>query len=108
MAMPRQLALALPHAENFSREDFLVGTSNEAALRLVERWPDWPDRALALVGPEGLEYLVMGLTGQLRTGLLDQDFALAFREVAPGDAISLGGGATFYDNLVEIAKAAAV
>jgi chromosomal replication initiation ATPase DnaA len=53
MIVPRQLALALPHAESFSREDFLVGTSNEAALSLVERWPDWPDRALALVGPEG-------------------------------------------------------
>ena len=53
MIMPRQLALALPHAENFSREDFLAGAPNEAALRLIERWPDWPDRALAIVGPEG-------------------------------------------------------
>lgn len=53
MSMPRQLALALPHAENFAREDFLSGSSNEAALSLVERWPDWPDRALAIIGPEG-------------------------------------------------------
>ncbi|MEJ0077265.1 MAG: chromosomal replication initiator DnaA [Alphaproteobacteria bacterium] len=53
MSPPRQLALALPHAENFSREDFLTGASNAAALSLVERWPDWPDRALAIVGPEG-------------------------------------------------------
>src|SRR5262245_35545063 len=53
MTMPRQLALALPHAEHFSREDFLAGESNKAALNLVERWPDWPDRALAIVGPEG-------------------------------------------------------
>jgi chromosomal replication initiation ATPase DnaA len=53
MNMPRQLALALPHAENFSREDFLTGTPNDAALGMVERWPDWPDRALAIVGPEG-------------------------------------------------------
>jgi chromosomal replication initiation ATPase DnaA len=53
MIMPRQLALTLPHAENFSRDDFLGGASNEAALSLVERWPDWPDRALAIVGPEG-------------------------------------------------------
>ena len=53
MTMPRQLALALPHAENFSREDFLSGPPNEAALSLIERWPDWPDRALAIVGPEG-------------------------------------------------------
>jgi chromosomal replication initiation ATPase DnaA len=53
MSVPRQLALALPHAESFARDDFLTGTSNKAALGLIERWPDWPDRALALVGPEG-------------------------------------------------------
>ena len=53
MNAPRQLALALPHAESFAREDFLVGAPNEAALALIERWPDWPDRALALIGPEG-------------------------------------------------------
>jgi chromosomal replication initiation ATPase DnaA len=53
MSMPRQLALALPHAENFSRDDFLTGASNQAALKLIEQWPDWPDRTLAIVGPEG-------------------------------------------------------
>lgn len=53
MNVPRQLALALPHAESFAREDFLVGGSNAAALALIERWPDWPDRVLALTGPEG-------------------------------------------------------
>jgi len=50
---PRQLVLALPHAESFAREDFLVGPSNAAALALIERWPDWPDRILALIGPDG-------------------------------------------------------
>lgn len=50
---PRQLALALPHAESFAREDFLPGPSNQAALALIERWPDWPARAAALIGPEG-------------------------------------------------------
>jgi chromosomal replication initiation ATPase DnaA len=50
---PRQLALALDHAESFAREDFLSGPSNEAAITLIERWPDWPDRAMLLVGPEG-------------------------------------------------------
>jgi chromosomal replication initiation ATPase DnaA len=53
MNAPVQLALALPYAESFARDDFLVGASNKAALGLIERWPDWPDRALALVGPEG-------------------------------------------------------
>jgi chromosomal replication initiation ATPase DnaA len=50
---PRQLALALDHIESFARDDFLTGPSNEAALALVQRWPDWPDRTLVLVGPEG-------------------------------------------------------
>lgn len=50
---PRQLVLALPHAESFAREDFLAGPSNAAALTLIERWPDWPAPVMALVGPEG-------------------------------------------------------
>lgn len=50
---PRQLVLALDHAESFAREDFLAGPSNAAALALIERWPDWPDRIVALIGPEG-------------------------------------------------------
>ena len=52
-AIPRQLPLALGFSERFGREDFLAGPSNEAALALVERWPDWPSPAVALVGPEG-------------------------------------------------------
>ena len=50
---PQQLALALGHAASFAREDFLEGPSNMAALALIEGWPDWPDRVVALVGPEG-------------------------------------------------------
>lgn len=50
---PRQLALALDHAVSFAREDFLAGPSNAAALELIDRWPDWPNRVMALVGPEG-------------------------------------------------------
>jgi chromosomal replication initiation ATPase DnaA len=51
--VPRQLALALDHAESFSREDFLHGPCNAAALTLIERWPDWTGPALLLLGPEG-------------------------------------------------------
>ena len=50
---PRQLALALGHAESLAREDFLEGPSNAEALALIERWPDWPGRVVALTGPEG-------------------------------------------------------
>jgi chromosomal replication initiation ATPase DnaA len=50
---PRQLVLALDHAVSFARDDFLRGPSNAAALTLVERWPDWPDRIMGLIGPQG-------------------------------------------------------
>src|SRR5215470_443592 len=50
---PRQLALALDHAEKLAREDFLSGPPNAAALALVDAWPAWPHRAVILAGPEG-------------------------------------------------------
>ena len=50
---PRQLAFALPHAESLSRDNFLEGPANAEALALVDRWPDWPNRIMLLVGPEG-------------------------------------------------------
>jgi len=50
---PRQLAFALPHAESLTRDNFLEGPANEAALALVDSWPEWPNRVMLLVGPEG-------------------------------------------------------
>jgi len=50
---PRQLALALEHAESFAREDFLSGPSNAVALALVDAWPDWSHRTVMLTGQEG-------------------------------------------------------
>ncbi|TAK49952.1 MAG: chromosomal replication initiator DnaA [Xanthobacteraceae bacterium] len=50
---PQQLALTLPHAESLSRDDFLEGPSNAAALALIDRWPDWPAAMLVICGPEG-------------------------------------------------------
>ncbi len=52
-APPRQLALALPHAESLAREDFLEGEGNRDALALMDRWPDWPASAIVVTGPEG-------------------------------------------------------
>jgi chromosomal replication initiation ATPase DnaA len=50
---PRQLAFALPHAESLSRDNFLEGPANAAGLALIDSWPDWPNRVMLLVGPEG-------------------------------------------------------
>jgi chromosomal replication initiation ATPase DnaA len=50
---PAQLALDLPSEPRYGAEDFLVSPSNEEAYTLMEAWPNWPDPALVLVGPEG-------------------------------------------------------
>jgi chromosomal replication initiation ATPase DnaA len=50
---PRQLAFALPHAESLTRDNFLEGPANAAGLALVDSWPEWPNRLMLLVGPEG-------------------------------------------------------
>src|SRR3954447_19850589 len=52
-AQPRQLAFALPHAESLTRDNFLEGPANQDGLALIESWPEWPNRVMLLVGPEG-------------------------------------------------------
>lgn len=49
----RQLILDLPHRPAFGREDFLVASSNETAVALVDAWPHWPAPVAVLVGPKG-------------------------------------------------------
>ncbi|MDH7795680.1 MULTISPECIES: DnaA/Hda family protein [unclassified Beijerinckia] len=48
-----QLAFDLPLAPSFSRENFLVSPSNEAAWAQFDAWPNWPGRTLLLLGPTG-------------------------------------------------------
>jgi chromosomal replication initiation ATPase DnaA len=50
---PRQRAFAYPVVTTFGRGDFLVSVGNRDAFDWIERWPDWPSRALALHGPPG-------------------------------------------------------
>jgi chromosomal replication initiation ATPase DnaA len=50
---PRQLLLDLPQRAALGRDDFLVTPSNEAAVRLVDQWPQWPTHGAILLGPEG-------------------------------------------------------
>ena len=51
--MPRQLVFELGHRVARGRDDFLVATSNEAAVALIDAWPNWPAPAMALSGPQG-------------------------------------------------------
>lgn len=49
----RQLPLSFSLPASRTREDFVVGRANAAAVALVDRWPDWPAPAALLFGPPG-------------------------------------------------------
>ena len=48
-----QLPLILPHDAAYGRDDFLIGSSNQAAFALIDAWPNWPSAAALLAGPVG-------------------------------------------------------
>lgn len=48
-----QLPLPFDQTPRYGLDDFMPSASNEAALVAVERWPEWLDRVLLIVGPEG-------------------------------------------------------
>jgi chromosomal replication initiation ATPase DnaA len=48
-----QLILDLGHRQALGEADFLVAPCNQAAIRWLDRWPDWPSPALMLQGPPG-------------------------------------------------------
>jgi chromosomal replication initiation ATPase DnaA len=48
-----QRVFELPPRPAFGRGDFLVSACNRAALDGIDRWPDWPMRALVVYGPAG-------------------------------------------------------
>jgi len=48
-----QLTLELAPEPGFERENFVVSGSNEQAYAMIERWPDWPDPVLLILGPPG-------------------------------------------------------
>ena len=51
--IPAGEQLRLPLERHGASEAFVVSTSNEAAVRLLERWPDGAGSVLALHGPAG-------------------------------------------------------
>ncbi len=65
---PVQLPLDLPHEAATGRDDFLVDTSNRAALDLIDDWPDWPSRLAVLAGPTGVGKSHLAAIWQERTG----------------------------------------
>lgn len=51
--MTEQMALDLPVEVDFSPESYIASPANQDARAALNRWRDWPDRRMALIGPEG-------------------------------------------------------
>jgi chromosomal replication initiation ATPase DnaA len=65
---PRQLVFDLPRRTGLSRQDFCVSPANQAAVAMIERWPEWPACTVFLIGPAGsgkshLAHIWRGLSG---------------------------------------------
>ncbi len=48
-----QIPLPLDHRPAIGRDAFLVSDSNALAVAWIDRWPEWPQPLLVLVGPPG-------------------------------------------------------
>ncbi len=66
---PQQLVLDLPHREALALEDFLVSASNEAAVSLIDAWPNWPTEPSPSRDLRGLERAISQQCGVSRREL---------------------------------------
>ncbi|MCJ7994757.1 hypothetical protein J5N58_11210 [Rhizobium cremeum] len=52
-SIAEQLPLAFDHGRATGRDDLLVSDRLEAAVAIIDSWPDWPSPVVVLMGPEG-------------------------------------------------------
>jgi chromosomal replication initiation ATPase DnaA len=89
--MARQLRLSLRKAIPFTREAFVRGPSNAAALAQLDAWPRWPAGCLVLLGAEGVgkTHLARAWAATARARTLDRQ--------APAVAVAAGQPALLED-----------
>jgi chromosomal replication initiation ATPase DnaA len=67
-ASPRQLVFDLAHRQALGAEDFLVSSSNAAAVEMIDRWPGWPHPASFVAGSQGSGKSHLANVWRLRSG----------------------------------------
>jgi chromosomal replication initiation ATPase DnaA len=48
-----QLTFKFPFKTSYFEKDFFVSENNFAVYRLIESWPNWPDKKINIFGPSG-------------------------------------------------------
>lgn len=93
-AGPDQLVLDLPHRPALAAEDFLISQSNRSAADIIDRWPDWPQASVVVVGPPRAGKTHLANVWRLKSGAA----RLEARALAEAD---IGLASTFRALLVE-------
>jgi DnaA regulatory inactivator Hda len=94
MADHKQLPLDLSFRPALGRDDFFVAPGNAAAVAWLDRWPQWPARALSIHGPPGCgkSHLVQVFAAKAKAQVIDAS-AVTVARVAdlagPGVAIAI-------------------
>ncbi len=98
-----QLALDLDLPPHFGRDDFLPAPCNEAALAMIEAWPNWPDMVLFLLGPPGAGKTHLATIWAERAGAA----IIEAKDLASADLPSLARSALVIDDADRIGEAEA-
>ena len=48
-----QLVFKFPFKTKYYEQDYYVSSNNFSAYRLIESWPNWPDKCVNIFGPRG-------------------------------------------------------
>ena len=87
----QQLTLDFPHRPALGVDDFFVSSSNQAAVEMIDQWPDWPALALYLEGAEasGKSHLAHVWQTASRAAILSGDSlsAAQLALLAPGQPL---------------------
>ncbi len=78
-----QIPLQIPIEDRRNREDLVVTSANDQAVKYIEDWPNWPGPLAILCGPEG--------AGKTHLAKIWQDRAQA-EEWLPTDMTATGSG----------------
>ncbi|MGI9464373.1 MAG: HdaA/DnaA family protein [Aestuariivirgaceae bacterium] len=79
----------LPHRPAHGRDDFLVTDANAAAVAAIERWPQWRNPAMIIIGPAGSGKTHLAAVWQALSGANEVD-ASQLSEAGVPELLSTG------------------